>query len=68
MEKREFHFSSPDSHIFLGFLSTVFGFVLFFMFFPFFLLENLRFFNQINFFSNLAIAEESLFSRFYDIR
>lgn len=36
MEKREFHFSSPDSHIFLGFLSTVFGFVLFFMFFPFF--------------------------------
>lgn len=60
MEKREFHFSSPDSHIFLGFLSTVFGFVLFFMFFPFFY--------QINFFSNLAIAEESLFSRFYDIR
>lgn len=39
MEKREFHFSSPDSHIFLGFFSTVFGFVLFFMFFPFFIGE-----------------------------
>lgn len=70
MEKREFHFSSPDSHIFYFSRIFVYSFWFCFVFyvFPFFLLENLRFFNQINFFSNLAIAEESLFSRFYDIR
>lgn len=70
MEKREFHFSSPDSHIFYFPRIFVYSFWFCFVFYVFslFLLENLRFFNQINFFSNLAIAEESLFSRFYDIR